>query len=101
MTQHLRRESDTADAHTLADMVRTDRHQLRPVAGDSDTEVVKVLARAHQLLIWEQTRHLLRLRSALREFFPAALLPSVTTWPAPMCWSCCQPPGRHPDHPAG
>lgn len=29
-------KSDTADAHTLADMVRADRHQLRPVAGDSD-----------------------------------------------------------------
>ncbi|HEX5143258.1 MAG TPA: IS110 family transposase [Mycobacterium sp.] len=68
-------KSDTADAHTLADMVRTDRHQLRPVAGDSDAaEAVKVLARAHQRLIWERTRHLLRLRSTLREFFPAALV---------------------------
>ena len=28
-------KSDTADAHVLADMVRTDSHQLRPVAGDS------------------------------------------------------------------
>jgi len=28
-------KSDTADAHMLADMVRTDAHQLRPVAGDS------------------------------------------------------------------
>jgi hypothetical protein len=26
-------KSDAADAHTLADMVRTDSHQLRPVAG--------------------------------------------------------------------
>jgi transposase len=67
-------KSDTADAHTLADMVRTDRHQLRPVAEDSDAgEAVKVLARAHQQLIWERTRHLLRLRSVLREFFPGAL----------------------------
>jgi hypothetical protein len=57
------------------DMVRTDRHQLRPVAGDSElAEAVKVLARAHKGLIWERTRHLLRLRSTLREFFPAALL---------------------------
>ncbi|MBW0011232.1 MAG: transposase, partial [Pseudonocardiales bacterium] len=68
-------KSDTADAHTLADMVRTDRHQLRPVAGDSDAaEAVKVLARAHQQLIGERTRHMPRLRSALREFFPAALV---------------------------
>jgi transposase len=67
-------KSDTGDAHVLADMVRTDRHQLRPLAGDSaQAEAVKVLSRAHKTLIWERTRHLLRLRHALREFFPAAL----------------------------
>jgi transposase len=67
-------KSDAADAHTLAGMVRTDRHQLRPVAGDSDlAEAIKVLARAHKTLLWERTRHTLRLRVALREFFPAAL----------------------------
>jgi transposase len=67
-------KSDVADAHTLADMVRTDRHQLRGVAGDSDqTQAVKVVARAHQTLIWDRHRHMLRLRSALLEFFPAAL----------------------------
>jgi transposase len=68
-------KSDTGDAHALADMVRTDRHQLRPVAGDSaQAEAVKVLSRAHKTLIWERTRHMLRLRHALREFFPAALV---------------------------
>jgi transposase len=68
-------KSDTTDAHVLADMVRTDRHQLRTVAGDSaEAEAVKVLSRAHKTLIWERTRHLLRLRHALREFFPAALV---------------------------
>jgi transposase len=67
-------KSDAADAHTLADMVRTDRHQLRPVAGDSDlAEAIKVVARAHKTLLWERTRHMLRLRVALRELFPAAL----------------------------
>jgi hypothetical protein len=67
-------KSDAGDAHALADMVRTDRHQLRPVAGDSDqAAAVKVVARAHQTLIWDRHRHMLRLRSALREFFPAAL----------------------------
>jgi transposase len=66
-------KSDAADAHTLADMVRTDSHQLRQVAGDSDqAEAVKVVARAHKTLIWERTRHAQRLRNALREFFPAA-----------------------------
>lgn len=67
-------KSDAGDAHTLADMVRTDRHQLRVIAGDSDqAQAVKVVARAHQTLIWDRHRHMLRLRSALLEFFPAAL----------------------------
>ena len=67
-------KSDAGDAHVLADMVRTDRHQLRPVAGDSAlVEGIKVAARAHQNLIWDRHRQLLRLRSALREYFPAAL----------------------------
>jgi transposase len=67
-------KSDTADAHTLAEMVRTDRHQLRPAAGDSPVaEAVKVVTRAHKTLIWERQRHTLRLRSALLEFFPAAV----------------------------
>src|SRR6266545_8139176 len=68
-------KSDKADAHTLADMVRTRRHHLRAVAADSDeAEAVKVVARAHQTLIWERTRHMLRLRAALRDYFPAALV---------------------------
>jgi transposase len=67
-------KSDAADAHMLADMVRTDGHQLRPVAGDSDlAEAVKVITRAHKTLIWERTRHTQRLRHALRDYFPAAL----------------------------
>lgn len=68
-------KSDTGDAHVLAGMVRTDRHQLRPVAGDSvEAEAIKVITRAHKTLIWERSRHMLRLRHALREFFPAALV---------------------------
>jgi transposase len=67
-------KSDAADAHMLANMVRADAHELRPVAGDSpQAEAVKVLARAHKTLIWERTRHTQRLRHALREYFPAAL----------------------------
>jgi transposase len=67
-------KSDAGDAHTLADMVRTDSHQLRPVAGDTpQAEAVKVVTRAHKTLIWERTRHTQRLRHALRDYFPAAL----------------------------
>jgi transposase len=61
-------KSDTGDAHVLADMVRTDAHQLRPVAGDSaQAEAVKVVTRTHKTLIWERTRHTQRLRQALRD----------------------------------
>ncbi|MET8390111.1 IS110 family transposase [Streptosporangium canum] len=67
-------KSDKGDAHALADMIRTRRHQLRQVAGDSEiAEAVKVVTRAHQRLLWERTRHMLRLRVALRDYFPAAL----------------------------
>lgn len=67
-------KSDTSDAKLLADLVRTDRHNHRPIAGDSpDAGAVKVLARAHQNLIWTRNRHTNALRSALREYYPAAL----------------------------
>jgi transposase len=67
-------KSDAADAHVLADMVRTDSHQLRPVAGDSAlAAAVKVVTRTHKTLIWERTRCTQRLRHALRDYFPAAL----------------------------
>ncbi|MFI6800459.1 IS110 family transposase [Streptosporangium canum] len=67
-------KSDAADAHMLADMVRTDSHQLRTVTGDSpEAEAIKVVTRAHKTLIWERTRHAQRLRHALRVYFPAAL----------------------------
>ncbi len=66
-------KSDAGDAHVLAEIVRIDRDHHRPVAGDSElADAVKLLARAHQTAIWERTRHVLRLRSVLREFFPAA-----------------------------
>jgi transposase len=67
-------KSDAGDAHALADMVRTDSHQLRPAAGDSpEAEGIKVLARTHKTMIWERTREVQRLRHLLREYFPAAL----------------------------
>jgi transposase len=67
-------KSDAGDAHALADMVRTDSHQLRPAAGDSpQAEGIKVLARTHKTMIWERTRAVQRLRHQLREYFPGAL----------------------------
>jgi transposase len=68
-------KSDPGDAKVLAGMVRTDRHNLRPVAGDSElAEAIKVLARAHQTMIWSRARQANLLRSTLREFYPAALV---------------------------
>jgi len=67
-------KSDPGDARVLADLVRTDRHQHRPIAADTQlAEAIKILARAHQTLIWTRQRQLSRLRSTLREFYPAAL----------------------------
>jgi transposase len=67
-------KSDAGDAHVLAEIVRLDHAHHRQVAGDSTlAEAVKLVARAHQSLIWDRTRQVLRLRSTLREFFPAAL----------------------------
>ncbi len=67
-------KSDPGDAKVLADLVRTDRHNHRSVAGDSpEAEAVKVLARGHQNLIWARNRHTNQLRNALREYYPAAL----------------------------
>jgi transposase len=67
-------KSDPGDAHVLAEIVRLDHAHHRPIAGDSaDADAIKLVAREHQTLIWDRTRQLLRLRGALREFFPAAL----------------------------
>jgi transposase len=67
-------KSDAGDAHVLAELVRLDRAHHRPVAGDSAiAEHVKVLARAHQSLVWSRQRQTNMLRSMLREFYPGAL----------------------------
>ena len=67
-------KSDPGDAFVLAELARTDAHNHRPVAGDSEAaEAVKVLARAHQSLIWTRQRQVNQLRSTLREFYPNAL----------------------------
>jgi Transposase len=45
-------KSDPGDAKVLADLVRTDRHNHRQVAGGSDlADAARILARAHQSMI--------------------------------------------------
>ena len=67
-------KSDPGDAKVLADLARTNRHNHRQVAGDSpEAQGIKVLARAHQRLVWLRRRQVNALRHTLREFYPAAL----------------------------
>jgi hypothetical protein len=67
-------KSDPGDAKILADVVRTDRHNHREAAGNSeDAEAIKLLARAHQSAIWSRQREVNALRSALKDYYPGAL----------------------------
>lgn len=67
-------KSDPGDAKMLADLVRTNAHNHRVVAGDSSlVESVKSLARAHQNAIWSRQRQVNSLRSSLKDYFPDAL----------------------------
>ena len=97
-------KSDASDAKLLADLVRTDRHNHRPIAGDSlQADAIKVLARAHQSLIWARTRHTNALRSTLREYYPAALeaFEDLAHGDALGCSIAHPPPSRGPPGPAG
>ena len=81
-------KSDAGDAKLLADLVRTDRHNHRPIAGDSaDAEAIKVLARAHQSLIWARTRQTNRCATRCASTTRPRWRPS-TTWPTAMPWGC-------------
>jgi hypothetical protein len=61
-------KSDPGDAKVLADLVRTDRHSHRAVAGDSAlSDAIKLLARTHQNTIWTRQRQVNSLRSALKD----------------------------------
>lgn len=68
-------KSDPGDALVLADLLRTDRHAHRPLPADTvELAALRVLARAHQDAVWHRQQTANRLRSLLREYFPAALL---------------------------
>uniref|UniRef100_UPI0035E41421 IS110 family transposase n=1 Tax=Streptosporangium album TaxID=47479 RepID=UPI0035E41421 len=67
-------KSDPGDAAVLADILRTDRHRHRPLPADTNlARGVKAVARQHQEAIWARQQTVNRLRSLLREFYPAAL----------------------------
>ena len=67
-------KNDRLDAAVLADALRTDRTSLRPLLPDSDLgREIATLARDHAALVRDHTRLRNKLRSALLEYFPAAL----------------------------
>jgi hypothetical protein len=68
------RKSDHGDAVVLANILRTDAHAHRPLPADSElAQAIAVLARAQQDAIWARTSAHNKLRSHLREYFPAFL----------------------------
>jgi transposase len=67
-------KSDRRDALMLANVVRTDRQQLRPLAGDSEPGLeVRARARAHLRAVQLQSQLRNQLRSLLLEFYPAVV----------------------------
>src|SRR5207302_4085853 len=69
-----RSKSDPGDAHVLANLVRTKRQDLRPLAGDSEqAQALQVRARSHLRAIRVQQRLRSQLRSTLAKFFVGAL----------------------------
>lgn len=68
------RKDDRLDAEVLAQAVRTDRASLRALLPDSPEALeIATLARDHANLTRQQTRLRNQLRSALLEYFPAAV----------------------------
>jgi transposase len=69
-----RKKSDHADAMVLANILRTDMAAHRALPDDSDlARAIAVLARAQQDAIWDRTQAHNKLRSLLREYYPAFL----------------------------
>lgn len=68
------RKSGHGDAVVLAGILRTDMYAHRPMpAGSELAQAIAVLARAQQDAVWERTCAHNKLRSHLREYFPAFL----------------------------
>jgi transposase len=69
-----RKKSDAGDTLVLAHILRTDRTAHRPLPADSElAQAIAVLARAQQDAVWERTCAHHKLRSLLREYYPAIL----------------------------
>ena len=74
-----RKKSDHLDAMTLAGILRTDADKHRPLPDDTElAQAVAVLARAQQDAVWDRTQAGNKLRSHLREYYPAFLAAFAT-----------------------
>ena len=90
-------KSDAADALVLANLLRTDAARHRELPEDSaQAEAIAVVARAHQDAVRTRLRDVGRLRSVLREFFPAALtaFPNLSTRTALQILSAAPTPSQ-------
>jgi transposase len=68
------RKSDHGDSVVLAGVLRTDIAMHRPLPADTElAQAIAVLARAQQDAVWDRTTAHNKLRSCLREYFPAFL----------------------------
>ena len=68
------RKSDHGDSFVLANVLRTDIAMHRPLPADTElAQAIAVLARAQQNAVWDRTQAHNRLRSHLREYYPAFL----------------------------
>jgi transposase len=68
------RKSDHGDSFVLANVLRTDMDMHRPLpAGTELAQAIAVLARAQQDAVWDRTTAHNKLRSHLREYYPAFL----------------------------
>jgi transposase len=68
------KKSDHGDSVVLANVLRTDIAMHRPLPADSElAQAIAVLARAQQDAVWDRTQAHNRLRSHLREYYPAFL----------------------------
>ncbi len=68
------KKSDHGDSFVLANVLRTDLHAHRPLPADTElAQAIAVLARAQQDAVWDRTQAHNRLRSHLREYYPAFL----------------------------
>ena len=69
-----RAKSDSADAFVLANILRTDSANHRPIPDDTElAQSIRVLARAQQDAVWDRQQIANKLRSLLREYYPTFL----------------------------